>query len=345
MAFRVTHLQEVRERLSIAEVAEKLLTVRNTRNGAPYQCNCPLCHSGEHNDGALTIYADTGTWYCFACGSHGDALDLIGAANGTTSLSDELTLVSELFGIDVSALKAPDLEARARFAYEQKLREIERKRKQAEELERWHKNQAAEANNLNGYLAQIEHPDALAYLATRGIDIKTARRWNLGYNPANKRIVIPYPASTYYHADRDITGRAEHKYLKPSRGYVGPEPLWNPAALNARELVVCEGQFDALAISDIGFCSIACGGTAFKKLIRAIEQRGGYDGKLVLMFDNPSLDRAGALTDTAAAEELKAHDIRPTILENYPSGIKDPFAWWQHDKRAFASAVAKAVAT
>lgn len=343
MAFKVNMLQQVKESLSIADIAEEYLTVRTKKNGVPYQCNCVVCGSGEHHDGALTIYPENGTCHCFACGWTGDALDLIGAINGTASLSEELTLANKLFGVDIDGIKSANFEARMNFAFERKRRDMERKRKAAEEEQRWSINRPREAEWLQSCSKALNNAEALGYIASRGISLEVAKRWNLGYNQATKRLVIPYPGSEYYHADRDITGHQEPKYKKPCVDTLGHEPLWNPSALDADAFVVCEGQLDALAIIDAGFASVACGGTGFKRLLKELSNRGGYSGKVALMFDNPALDEAGSTASNKACKELQELGITPCIIANYPEGIKDPFEWWQRDKIGMASAIGEVV--
>lgn len=40
---------------------------------------CPKCHSGhkEHHTGAVQVNNGNNTWYCHACGAHGDSIDLM----------------------------------------------------------------------------------------------------------------------------------------------------------------------------------------------------------------------------------------------------------------------------
>lgn len=39
---------------------------------------CPMCHSGQkkHRTGAVQVNPNN-TWYCHACGAHGDSIDLM----------------------------------------------------------------------------------------------------------------------------------------------------------------------------------------------------------------------------------------------------------------------------
>ena len=64
-------------------------------NGGKDQYICPLCHSGtgSHHSGAFTVYPDTNSYHCFACGANGDIFNLYGEIN---HISDFKTIVDEL---------------------------------------------------------------------------------------------------------------------------------------------------------------------------------------------------------------------------------------------------------
>lgn len=66
-----------------------------SRNGGRNQYICPLCHSGtgKHQSGAFTVYPDSSSYHCFACGANGDIFNLYGAMN---NINDFKTIVNEL---------------------------------------------------------------------------------------------------------------------------------------------------------------------------------------------------------------------------------------------------------
>lgn len=65
---------------------------------------CPACHSGEgpSHTPALKVY-DDGHWYCYSCERHGDVFDMAGLVSGTEDKAEQLKIVAEEFGVDLSA--------------------------------------------------------------------------------------------------------------------------------------------------------------------------------------------------------------------------------------------------
>lgn len=343
MAFKATLYDEVRERADLAEYAEAHLEVRTRRaDGSPETCVCPACGSGTGPNGTAALSLnphDRMHWRCFACGAGGDVYDLAGAVMGTTDLKAELEAVADWAGLDLEGIEKPDLSTRMGLAYARARRDMERAERERRQAEAWAVARKAEAERVRTYRADAGNPRAVEYLAARGIDLETARKWGLGYDATARRIVIPYPGSEWYHADRATDEGATPRYKKPDSGLVGHEPIWNPAALESPGFAVCEGQLDALAISDAGFPAVACGGTGFNRLLRELERRS-YAGRISIDFDN---DPAGRLAAAKAAEKLAAIGCEHTVLTGWPEGVKDPFEWWRLDRHGLAEAIAESL--
>ena len=62
---------------------------------SPYQFVCPFCGSGlgTHQTGAFTVYPETNSYHCFACGVSGDIFNLYGELN---KINDFKTILNEL---------------------------------------------------------------------------------------------------------------------------------------------------------------------------------------------------------------------------------------------------------
>ena len=62
---------------------------------SPYQFVCPFCSSGlgTHQTGAFTVYPETNSYHCFACGVSGDIFNLYGELN---KINDFKTILNEL---------------------------------------------------------------------------------------------------------------------------------------------------------------------------------------------------------------------------------------------------------
>ena len=65
---------------------------------SPYQFVCPFCGSGlgTHQTGAFTVYPETNSYYCFACGEHGDIFTLYAKLNNLSLTSDFPQIVYDL---------------------------------------------------------------------------------------------------------------------------------------------------------------------------------------------------------------------------------------------------------
>jgi len=88
-------LQSVRERLP-----EYVAAVTTKSKGGFWVC--PLCGSGTgpNKSGAFKVQGEK--WRCFACGSGGDVLDLLGEIEHLPDFKDRARRAEELFGIDDS---------------------------------------------------------------------------------------------------------------------------------------------------------------------------------------------------------------------------------------------------
>ena len=105
------------------------------------------------------------------------------------------------------------------------------------------------------------------YLASRGITQETAERFQLGWNPENGRLVIPYltPAGPFSLKQRciqphDCKTEGHGKYVYDA----GAVPhLYNASTLlDCDSVVVVEGELDAVVAEQVGVPAVAYPGTA-----------------------------------------------------------------------------------
>ena len=187
-------IQEVRERASCTRYLER-------SQGGMY-C-CPFCGSGKHKHGtgALSYYAETNTWHCFACDKTGDVIDLYQQHNGIDFNTALYALAAEN-GIEIERESAQADFSRA----DNKETTPQGRTAQRPDLKRGrvYYEQCTQA------LAQDS--EAIAYLKGRGISLETAQAYGVGYDPAwrsptalekgkrppiSKRIIIPMDAAHY----------------------------------------------------------------------------------------------------------------------------------------------------
>jgi replicative DNA helicase len=199
-----------------------------------------------------------------------------------------------------------------------------------------------EADYLQAMRANIHDPEAVAYIQGRGFTMDEAVAWGLGYDPTRHRLILPWAGSDYYHIDRSTTDQ-EPKYTKPKATDVGPQPLYNSAALEAPVFFVVEGVLDALAVKACGFDAIALGGTATRAAVEAMTARKTR-GVAIIMLDNdkePKTDpKTGKLTwpGQDAQKELYGKLTSCGIAAmTATTETKDAAEWLQADRDALTA--------
>ncbi len=343
MAFPPQFLDELRNRLSIAEVIQK--RVRLQKRGREYSGLCPF-----HNEKSpsFTVSEEKGFFHCFGCGAHGDVVGFVMRAEGL-SFPEAVERLAEQAGLQVPKASPED---RARAERHATLLGV------MEAAAVWFGKQLAGAGGRK----------ARDYIDGRGLTEGTVARFRLGWAPDSRNglrgallkegfpealliesglVIRPEGGGDNYDRFRarvmfpitDRRGRViafggrilddgQPKYLN------SPEtPLFHKgrvlyglaqalkAARDAAEVVVAEGYMDVIALAQAGLTqAVAPLGTALT------EEQMGELWRLapepILCFDG---DAAGQRAAARAAERalplLKpGHSFRFALL---PSG-EDP---------------------
>ena len=253
---------------------------------------CPLCGSGtgRNHNGAFSITRDGKAWKCFSCNQGGDIFTLISLHEGLSDFKAQVKRAEEIAG--------------------NKMFTVYTKKTEKAEVTR-------EAKNTEKYKGYIEACKAAAgktdYFKSRGFSQEVVERFSLGYDEAQKVIVIPYDTAGSYYITRSTEGKT---FRKPSSDDAGVEPVYNKAALyDKKPCFVCESPIDAISliVAGGGACSaVALGGTGSHKLIEQVKAKAPA-AILVLSFDN---DDAGEKAAATTAEDLTALNI-PFIKATY----------------------------
>src|ERR1043166_6519294 len=162
MAFPPGFLDELRARVSLADLVGR--RVRLVRKGREHAGLCPF-----HNEKTPSFYVaeDKGFFHCFGCGAHGDAIGYVMRSENLDFIDAVERLAAEA-GIPVP---------------QQTPQERERAQRQKTLLE-------ALAAAAAFYEAQLWMPTgarAREYLARRGLDEATIRRFRLGWAPDDRQ--------------------------------------------------------------------------------------------------------------------------------------------------------------
>lgn len=301
----LNEFQDVKEHVSLKDyAASKLKPV-----GTTYVCPC----CGSKKTPAFSIKGEQ--WKCFSCYEGGDVFDLAAKVEGIADDDKraQLEAVADWAGYSLdhhakSEAPAPPKKLKSNVA------------------EGYTQGREEEASYVEQSRLNINHPEAVSYLESRGISLKEAQDKGLGYDKHARRLVIPWVGCDYYHADRDVTGKSKAKYKYPKEERVGGRPLYNPSALKAEVVFVVEGPLDALAVDLCGYQAIALGSNRNRKLADAMNA-AGYSGVVVLALDDDDKGREGA-RDTAA--QLDALGI--TYVEAKFGGCKDAAEAYKSDK-------------
>lgn len=318
--------ETVKESASLHDFAEQFLD--KSRGGM--WC-CPSCGSGAHgtrnSDGALSITRDGNHWQCFSCSAQGDIFDLAGIVwdIAEDDKRGRLEAVADWAGVQIG--RASNHNGGNQGAPKRAKRE-----KPAEDFTEGRRKEAAYIERMR---ANIENPEAVAYLSARGFTIEDARAEGLGYDPERRRLVIPWRGADWYHVDRAIADNLGNKYLKPRNDQVGAQPLYNPRAAREKAFFIVEGVLDAIAVHLCGFEAVAVASSTISERnlteLSALIPSGISGGVAVLMLDN---DQAGKEGTEKVREAFEAAGIAYAVAEAGEGAPKDAAEWYREDKTA-----------
>jgi DNA primase len=265
------------------------------------------------------VYPQPANYYCFGCGAGGDVIDFVSRVNGVGFVAAVRMLNGEA-PTKVSSV----IEAAHRFPLnpptEAQVRVID----------------AA----VTFYHESLwSSPAALAYLALRGIDRETAQRCRIGYGALG---LAPYLRGRGFRLDDARTvgllsrsretmlgrivvpelqkghatwmaGRALDKATPRYLNLRLPTPLLGLAQVNCNDVIVAEGVFDWLMLSQWGFPAVGLLGTRTSK--RAIEALQRFDHVYIALDSDDAGRRASA--ELALAIGAKA------VVVELPAGVHD----------------------
>jgi DNA primase len=277
---------------------------------------CPL-HADS--DPSLVVYPRTESYFCYGCGAGGDVIDFLCRMH-RVGFKEAAAMLG---GSPLPRLKSKASRFAERAVVAPKPEETE----------------AVEAAVQCCEAALWHSPAALAYLESRGIDPATARRYRLGFGTTRLTEGLRKAGSSLavaedlglLHGDRNafagrliisnvvgdratwITGRSLSgegpRYLNPRL----PSPLLGLDQVQGREIVLTEGPFDWLTLTQWGYPTAALVGTHVSE--DATEALRQFE-RVYLALDN---DTAGK----RAAETLARVLGRRSVSVRLPHFAKD----------------------
>lgn len=294
---------------------------------------CPKCDSGSHehdnpdSDAALTYYPETNTCYCFACEQSFDNIDLYRITHDC-GFNTAINEMAASLGLQIDN-------------YSLSANQSQNRRTDRDKVKTHTQTQAngsdTPAPDYSTYYQECDNhrmdADAAAYLKSRGISTSNAINFGIGYDPKERRVIIPNSKSSYTARAIDPDNKIRYKNPKGA-----PIDIFNTQVLYShREAVfVTEGIFDALSIIECGEAAIALNSTSnAAKLIRQIEKKPPTIETLIICMDN---DKSGRKATETLQQGLTRLNINH-VVANISGKHNDPNDALTADKKELENAI------
>jgi 5S rRNA maturation endonuclease (ribonuclease M5) len=248
-----------------------------------------LCFLHQDHNQSFAYNQRNGKWCCFAGCGKGDALDYIMQISGKSFKEAVFELT------DLAGMARPQSGKPPRPPIKESL------------IKQW-------AGNL------WANEEVLRWLREkRGLSDATLRKYEIGWDPKRQRNTIPVRDERgnvvnvrLYNAKKDpkIINYTEgrYKYGSPARLY-GVDEL---SKYQGRQVVICEGEWDRLLLSQEGFMAVT--GTHGASVFRP-EWIPRFKGKdVILLYDCDKDGQAGAYTVLKAFKGSEVSSIRNVVL-------------------------------
>lgn len=159
----------------------------------------------------------------------------------------------------------------------------------------------------------------------RGLSVSIIKHFNLGFDPAKKAAIIPYPGENYYVLRYVNIAPNEKGISKKYENPTGNKKVFNANALkqNKKPVFLLEGQIDTLSIIDCG--GIACTGLNEKDTFIDLLKDADVPGYIIIAdADETGRNKATKLkADIIKTGNLceivtmpnNAHDVNAFLLE------------------------------
>jgi DNA primase len=305
-------LDELRSRTTLSALVAK--SVKLTGRGSGKKGCCPFHHEKTPS---FTVSDDKGFYHCFGCGAHGDAIRWMVDQRGLAFM-DAIRELAAAAGMEVPARSAEAAQRDERIGSAAEV---------LDQAASWYAEQLVgaaevrEALGLRGIGPETVEKFGLGFAPPRksvtacgapqdalvAAGVLIAEDSGLYRDRFRSRIMIPIhdPRGRVIGFAGRIHGVGEPKYLNnpDSDHFDKGRVLFNlhraaPAARSARRLVIVEGQFDTIALDQVGIAeTVAPGGTALTE--HQLERAWRVAHCPVLLFDG---DEAGTRAGLRAAE-------------------------------------------
>ena len=257
---------------------------------------CPVCEngSGKSGTGVKLIKGQTFRYKCFKCGTSGDVINFYAAEHHLTN-ADAIRQVFKIYGLDSSP---QNFAGKVEKTVEEVAENLKLASVIAEDI-------ARATENLN----------QTNYFESRGISEEVVMRYGCGFingwtHPKKRgdknvvpsdRVIIPTGAESY-------VARAVDENNRIPKMKAGASNIFNVDVLktSTQNVVVVEGEFDALSIIEAGNDSIALGSTTnVDKFLSWLKENKVVPQKpLIIDLDNDDAGKKAEKKLTAGLAKL-----------------------------------------
>lgn len=359
----IDQIRAVRDQHSIVEVLERFGTYPPSRwdGASDFMVSCPVPNHDDSTPSCI-VHPQTDRYYCFGCGAHGDALQLVQDVLGRISLRGAADFLEGR-----SSLTPPRPRSSANVERQATVNQERTTLERVLEV-----NEAAWSELTTREAVGV----ARGYLSRRGLDLDALDRAIAGpvagYTPSRRDGLASRLGECGFSADeiidagwairgddgrvrdrfrrrvmfpmtsgdgvilgavgRDITGHAQRRYINSprTRAFDKSSVLYRPSLRStepSRALVVCEGPLDALAV-------IAHGERTSQSFAAVAVSGTALTASQARAIRNISAKRVTICADADAAGEAAARNWRRELISaavstssiRLPVGA-DPMSW------------------
>ena len=338
MRFSDDFLTELRSRIDIEELIGRYTEIRHRGTRTPVA----LCPFHTEKTPSFVIYRDSQSYYCFGCGAGGNAITFIKNIE-RLDFTDAVKFLCEKAGMNMPAESEDDAAISMRRRCYEANRAAARfyhtclSLPEAAAAEEYIKKRGLSPETVTkfglGYApdrwdALLNHLKKKGFSEDELVAFYLARRTKNGGTIDAFRNRLMFPIIDLRGNVAAFGGRvlddSKPKYLNSS-----DTPVYRKGhgiyALNfaknngSRQLILCEGYMDVIAMHQAGFTNAVAGlGTAFGS--EQINLLSRYCDELYLSFDS---DKAGRMATERALRLLKNAPMKVKVLD-YTGDGKDP---------------------
>lgn len=264
---------------------------------------CPVCGngSGKSGTGVKLIKGQTFRYKCFKCGTSGDVINFYAAEHNISNV-DAIPQVLEMYGLDFAQKKFHKKSAQQNTSSQ----------------EEFVKTQLENELITNDIILAAEHLHETNYFAKRGISYNVAETYNCGFikswthpKKCNDEKVIPSDRAIIPTSKESYVARAVDENNRIPKMKAGSSKIFNIDVLKTskQNVVVVEGEFDALSIIEAGNDAIALGSTTnVDKFLKWLKEKKVQPHQPLIL--NLDADDAGRKATDKLATELRKMKIK-----------------------------------